>query len=341
MNESDSKSANCNSSPSDQPKTSLRRRPSCFVTSLGVLALVIFGTVSVFFYQRWFGPEVDPMRTSEIVIRREDRKALAEKTVAIEPLPGILAGISEEAIRTAEHPLDPFLDVARKAREKLLLEVDDYSAVMMNEIRTIAGKLRVPQYMQIKIRHPRNDEKRKIPFSVYTYFLKPKELLGQEAIWIEGENDGKLIGHAAALNIKRFYLDPQGSLAMGDNRYPIFQLGLERLLTQIIEKGERDRKVGPCEVSFERDVDVNGVPCLKISVCHPTRQDPFDFHLAVIYVDIERQIPIGYEGFDWPAEAGGNPQLIERYFYSDIVLNNGFTERDWDPSNPTYNFPRF
>ncbi|MEQ1904551.1 MAG: DUF1571 domain-containing protein [Pirellulaceae bacterium] len=341
MNETDSKNVNEKSSASPQTTSPLRMGPSCLVRSLGVLALAVFGIAAIYFYQRWFGPEVDPTRTAEIVISSAAKKANAENAVVNEPLPGILAGISEEAIRTAEHPLDPFLDVARKAREKLLREVDDYSAVMMNEIRTFAGKQRAPQYMQIKIRHTRDDANRKIPFSIYTHFLKPKELLGQEAIWIEGQNDGKLIGHPATLNIKRFYLDPKGSLAMGDNRHPIFELGLERLLNQVIEKGERDRKVGTCEVSFERDVNVNGVRCLKIIVRHPIKQEPFDFHLAIIYVDIERQIPIGYEGFDWPSSPGGEPELIERYFYSDIEVNKGFTDLDWDPANPEYKFPRF
>jgi Protein of unknown function (DUF1571) len=341
MNETDSNRENEKSFAEQQAASLQKSRPSCLVRIVGVLALAVIGIAAIYFYQRWFGPDVDPNRTSEIIISSDANKASTEKTDDNEPLPGILAGITEEAIRTAEHPLDPFLDVARKAREKLLREVDDYSAVMMNEIRTFAGKLRAPQYMQIKIRHPRNDPNRRIPFSVYTYFLKPKELLGQEAIWIEGQNEGKLIGHPATLNIKRFYLDPKGSLAMGDNRHPILELGLERLLNQIIEKGERDRKVATCDVSFERDVNVNGVRCLKIIVRHPIKQEPFDFHLAIIYVDLERQIPIGYEGFDWPAETGGEPQLIERYFYSDIVLNNGFSDLDWDPTNPAYKFPRF
>ena len=341
MNETDNKSLNEQSSVAQPSTSSLRGRPSCLVRLLSVLALVVFGIVASFFYQRWYGPDVDPTRTSEIVISSDGKKVAEENTGGSEPLPGILAGITDDAIRTAEHPLDPCLDVARKAREKLLREVDDYSAVMMNEIRTFAGTMRSPQYMQIKIRHPKNDAARKIPFSIYTSFLKPKELLGQEAIWIEGQNEGKLIGHPATLNIKRFYLEPQGSLAMGDNRHPIFELGLERLLKQIIDKGERDRQAGSCEVSFERDVNVNGVRCLKIMVRHPIKQAPFDFHLANIYVDIERQIPIGYEGFDWPLKDGGEPQLIERYFYSDIVLNNGFTDLDWDPANPAYKFPRF
>ncbi len=285
---------------------------------------------------------IDPVEITKGDDRREPEENSDTATGEMnEPLPGILAGISEEAVRSAAHPLDPLLNVARLAREKLLTEVRDYSAVLMNEIRTPAGQLRAPQFLKIKIRHPREEGGVQIPFSVYSKFLEPKELAGQEVIWVEGKNDGQLIAHPPKFNVKRFYLDPTGPLAMGDNRHPIYEMGLERLLAQIIAKGERDREVGTCDVTLDADVAVNDVRCLKITVSHSRPQPPLDFHQAKIYVDIERQIPIGYEGFDWPDQEGGEPKLIERYFYSKIEFNNGFTDKDWDPNNREYKFPRF
>jgi hypothetical protein len=323
---------------------STNRNGSTSKVGVGILLVVVM-FFAIYAWSNSTDREFDPSMIDPVLIssgeeRANDSAETEAQTPLAETLPGILSGISRETIETAAHPLDPFLEIAHRAREKLLNEVQDYSAVLMNEIRTTSGDLREPQYLQIKIRHPREENGKQIPFSIYTRFLEPKELAGQEVIWVEGQNDGKLIAHPPKFNIKRFYLDPTGPLAMGDNRHPIYEIGLERLLAQIIEKGERDREAGMCEVEFETDVEVNGIRCLKLTVRHDTQQPPFDFHKAVIYVDIERQIPIGYEGFDWPAEAGGPPQLIERYFYSKIVLNNEFTDKDWDPSNRAYKFPR-
>ena len=36
------------------------------------------------------------------------------------------------------------------------------------------------------------------PFSVYMKFLAPENLKGQEVIYVEGANDGNLIGHAGS-----------------------------------------------------------------------------------------------------------------------------------------------
>jgi hypothetical protein len=308
--------------------------------------LFVVMLASIYAWSNSTDREVDPNLINPVQISSGEEwgtevPAANGEEVASVRLPGILSGISEEALENAEHPLDPFLEVARLARDKLLRDVQDYSAVLMNEVRLASGQLREPQYLQIKIRHPREQDGKQIPFSIYSKFLEPKELAGQEVIWVEGQNDGKLIAHPPKFNVKRFYLEPTGPLAMGDNRHPIYEVGLERLLTQIIEKGERDRDGGMCEVEFESDIEVNGIRCLKLTVSHAKPRPPFDFHKAVIYVDIERQIPIGYEGFDWPVDEGGPPQLIERYFYSKIVLNNGFTDRDWDPNNRAYKFPRF
>jgi hypothetical protein len=68
------------------------------------------------------------------------------------------------------------------------------------------------------------------------------------------------------------------------------------------------------------------------------RRDIFRFCLARIFVDDELKIPIRYESYDWPREAGGPPELIEEYTYLDLKLNNGFTDEDFDTRNPDYHF---
>ncbi len=314
-------------------------RKILLILVVGILSLSLTVAFALIWQFYFLTENNDPKFAGPTII--SSASGAETKTNNNAPLPGILADINDAAFAEAEHKLDPLLKVARAAQAKLLTEVADYSAIMSNEVRLDNGKLREPQIMQIKVRHPREEGTDSIPFSLYTCFLKPASMAGQEAIWVAGRNDGNLIAHPAGLlNWKRFTLEPTGSLAMNGNRYPIFEIGMERLLEQIIAKGERDRQAGDCEIEIDSNVEVNGRQCLKLTITHPERREPYDFHRAIIYVDLERQWPIGYEGFDWPQEAGGEPVLIERYFYSEIQANLGLTDADFDPDNPAYKYPK-
>ena len=50
-------------------------------------------------------------------------------------------------------------------------------------------------------------------------------------------------------------------------------------------------------------------------------------------------MPIRYAAWTWPPTGTDTPVLEEEYNYRDIRLNVGLTDRDFDPDNPTYNFP--
>jgi hypothetical protein len=51
-------------------------------------------------------------------------------------------------------------------------------------------------------------------------------------------------------------------------------------------------------------------------------------------------MPTRYESYDWPAEPGGEPRLIEEYTYLHLKPNNGFTDLDFSVENPAYGFQR-
>jgi len=178
------------------------------------------------------------------------------------------------------------------------------------------------------------------PLSAYLKFLEPKSVRGREVIWTEGVNDNKLTGHEGGLlNLMRVELEPTGMLAMVANKYPITEIGLARLVEKLIEKGERDRKIGTCEVQIVEDQHVGDRACRLIQVTHPQKDPRFDFHIAQIFIDVERMIPLRYAAFLWPAEPGGEPLLEEEYTYLNLKLNVGLTDTDFDPDNPAYNYP--
>jgi hypothetical protein len=171
--------------------------------------------------------------------------------------------------------------------------------------------------------------------------LDPWLSRGREVIWVEGRHEGKLIAHEGGLkNLMRVSLAPTDTLAMLGNKYPITEIGLQRLIEKLIEKGERDKLAGDCSVVIEPGHRVGDRPCRLIQVTHPEPDPRFDFHIAQIFIDQELGLPVRYAAFLWPDSPGAEPKLEEEYTYLNVRLNVGLTDRDFDPDNPAYQFPK-
>jgi hypothetical protein len=237
-----------------------------------------------------------------------------------------------------EHPLDSALKIAREDLEHIRKSVYDYECILIKRER-VGNTLNDEEYMFAKVRNRKPDEK--IPLSVYLRFLKPDSVKGQECLWVEGKNNGKLLGHPGGRLGKltpAVWLDPVGPIAMRGNRYPITEMGVENLVMKLIEKGERDRKQGECEVKFYEDAKINKRPCLLIEVKHPVQREYFDFHIAQIYLDKELNVPVRYAAYTWPEAEGEKPLLLEEYTYVNIKLNVGLTDADFNDHNKDYGF---
>ena len=300
-------------------------------------AFILLTFTAAYGYQQWFGLKADPtLKDAEIVTGTGDTEQSNEGEIK-----GITAGLTKEAIESAEHPLIPALEVAKLGLANIEKNVQDYEAVVIKQA-LVKGKLTNLEHMKIKIRHERTlDDGTKIPFSVYTRFLSPDSVVGQEAIYVDGWNDGNLIAHMkpGLFNRFRIPLPPDHKLAMKDTIYPITMLGIKNLIKEMLVKGARDLEHDECEVTFNRNVEIDGRKCMLLQITHPVKRDHFEFHIAKIYIDLEHEIPIAYEGFLWPEEEGGEPQLLEKYIYTDLKINVGLEDYDFDPDNEEYDYP--
>lgn len=238
------------------------------------------------------------------------------------------------------HPLDSVLKLARTEFEAFSESVVDYTAVMLKRER-IGGKLGEENRIAIKIINRRIDANMgQIPLHVYLHFESPKNVRGREVIWVEGKNEGKLTAHEAGLfNLMSVTLPPEGNLAMMGNKYPITGIGMGNLYKKLIEKGERDRRSGNCEVTIRENERFDNSNVVLIEVKHPKKQADYDFHIARIYLDTQRHLPLRYESYLWPDMPNDDPPLEEQYTYQEIQLNVGLSESDFDPKNPAYQFP--
>ena len=311
-----------------------RRLPGCLL-KIGLLigAIMIAG----FLLNRYSRPEFDPDSIRSVTVTQAENDGTANGL----PENAITRGYTQATFDNADHPLEPMMEIAKAGLAHIEATIDDYTYTMVKQTR-YNEKLNDETHIFCKIRHEKNiggdDE---IPFSVYTRFVAPQKKLGQEGIWIKGRNDGKLIAHPPSgwTNRIRLTLEPTGMIAMSGELHPITEIGLKNLVRTLIKTGTGDLKHQECNVQIQRDVEINGVKCTLLQVTHPKRREHFEFHIAKIYIDDQRNIPIAYEGFVWPKKEGDPPVLQEKYYFTDIKINVGLKDIDFDPSNPDYDYP--
>lgn len=241
-----------------------------------------------------------------------------------------------------DHPLDPAIRFAKEGLDHIQADVKDYECVIIKRER-VKGTLGGYEYMYAKIRNRKVvNGKMEVPLSVYLKFLKPESVEGREVIWVEGQNKGKLIAHEGGL-LGRFSvpLDPEGAMAMKGNLYPITHIGIENLVAKLIERGEKDKGFDPSgketEVEFKAGAKINKRPCTVLSVKHTIQRPNYDFELAQIFIDDEMKIPVRYVAYGWSNGTATGP-VLEEYTYTNVKINQGYENIDFDPRNPKYNY---
>ncbi|MGH7192768.1 MAG: DUF1571 domain-containing protein, partial [Candidatus Saccharimonadales bacterium] len=139
--------------------------------------------------------------------------------------------------------LDRALALARKSLDTLKT-IRDYQCVFQRQER-VGGKLLEETRMEMKVRQK--------PFSIYMRFVEPASSAGQEVIYVEGRNDGKLLAHTTGLAqaVGTVALDPNGMLAMRGGRYPITEAGMTRLVEKLLELGAKKHLFRDSSVKIE------------------------------------------------------------------------------------------
>lgn len=271
---------------------------------------------------------VEPVyRVANGTAEAQSSATVAEETAAVAaatptaPPPAAL----DFAQQPGEHPLGPVIRVCRASLDELAKNIHDYSCTFIKQER-IDGELGEPQHIFMKVRHQ--------PFSVYMSFLKPHT--GREVLWVAGQNNGEMVVMEAGFRRKllgKMNLDPQGSVAMNGQKYPITRVGIQNLTAQLLKQFEADSRYGECEVSHKTDVKLGGRTTTMVQITHPIARQNFRAHVARLFFDNELRIPIHYDAYTWPQQTGGQPPLEERFTYANLKINNGFTARDFDAHN--------
>ena len=259
--------------------------------------------------------------------READNRKRDQQTKNVEP-------ISDVEATQNEHPMDAVLLLARDSLNHISETITDYTATLTRQER-IGDILTEKNTSRAKIRNELENQS----LSVYIFFTQPARVRGREVIWIAGENENKITAHEGGfLNLFRVVQPHDGFIAMLGSRYSIAETGIQRLMAKLIQHALHDREYDECEVQLA-EVQSAGVACRRIRVIHPIEREHFIFHIVEVDIDLRRNIPVRLASWMWPETDGAEPPLTEEYIYTDIKLNVGLTDDDFNPDSEQYNYP--
>lgn len=235
---------------------------------------------------------------------------------------------STPEVAAADHPLTAVLRLAKESRDSLKA-VKDYQCQFTK--RELINGRAYSHSMFVKFREK--------PMSVYMRFAEPA---GREVIYVAGQNGGKLLAHEPGLLaiVGTVALMPNSPRAMSESRHPITEFGMLKVVDGAIAQWEKEAKfaAGETQVKFYPEAKLHNRECQVIETRHPVPRRQFPFHMTRLYIDSQTMFPVRIEQYAFPSQPNEAPPLIEEYTFSQIHTNRGFTDRDFDPNNPNYDF---
>ena len=187
---------------------------------------------------------------------------------------------------------------------------------------------------------------RREPYSVYLHWLAGDE--GREVLYVEGANNGKLLGHDGGwkARLPAFWLSPDSSLAMRDTRYPVTMAGVQGLLDLMLDIHEEDRNTiarNSCQQS-ESSADQGGRVCSVFTTLYPSAEISPTYRKSITWIDQEWNVPIKSVHYEWPRGSIASESeleestMIESYEFSKLDFHATLTDGDFDRQNPEYRF---
>jgi hypothetical protein len=208
------------------------------------------------------------------------------------------------------------------AASKAYNNVSDYTCTMIKRER-IGGDLQPANVIAMMVRAD--------PFSVYLRWQEPKDLVGQEACYVAGKNDGKMrVKATGTLGLLGFVsLDPNDPRTQATSRHSITEAGIGNLLERFRKGWEQEKQWGQTQVKVA-EYDYNKRRCVRVETIHPQDSERYVYYRNVVYFDKETRLPVRTECYDWPKNAGEKGELVEVYSYVNVKLNVGLEDDVFD-----------
>lgn len=198
-------------------------------------------------------------------------------------------------------------------------KVNDYSSLMARKDRLSNGT--VKEHSAVFFKHMRPDR----------YYMKwPNDLI--ELIYAGSKYDNKMLIHGGKIfSFLSLRVDPEAALKY--NRHTIKEAGIGFMLNLVVKNYQQARTNKDATLAFEREDIVDGRPTWRFKGVFPANRG---YYAHIVHLDIDQQytLPVRIEAYGW------NNEFLEMYSYSNLKLNIGLSEKDFDASNTTYSFGR-
>lgn len=277
---------------------------------------------------------------------------LEPKTSALPPDNRLAMNMSDSAVAVGVAPLQgeaPIMSGVLTGKEAMLKNVEliekglaefkkvpDYLCTLTKQER-VGGDLSESQKISLKLRHE--------PLSIYMKWRSGQT--GQQVIWVEGQNEGKMLVKPGGIKgrLGTLSLDPTSGLAMSQSRHPCFMVGLKCAAEKILQyqKAAAERGTGfQCEL--RDDAEFDGKPCYRCLVVYESAEYSAEYRKSEILVDKQLSMPVSVMNFTWAQDAKpetiDEETLIEHYMYTDIQLQQQFADLDFSRQNEDYRMVR-
>jgi hypothetical protein len=176
---------------------------------------------------------------------------------------------------------------------------------------------------------------REKPFSVYLKWSEPSN--GQEVIFVQGRYSEKAVVHPSGLLgliLRKVSIDPEGKLAMRHSRRPILFAGLGNMLRLTIGQCKAAQAKGDLVLEYQGVREEAGRPAYVLHRILPDGKG-YPCHQLFIFIDQEFLLPVRTEAYLWDG------RLLNDYRYTDLNLNPGLTDEDFNPENREYGYRAF
>lgn len=201
--------------------------------------------------------------------------------------------------------------------------ISDYTCIVFKQER-LDGKLQDIEKMLMKYRDK--------PLGIYAKWIDGP-WKGREALYSENlVGTGKVrVRESGILGVIPVTLPVDAELAKRGSNHMLTELGLKYLIGMIEFDYRKAASRGDVTRINHGIVDYDGRKVYKMeSVLPRDKSKGYYCYRLVHYIDFIRSLEIRAEMYTW------DDQLYETYYYTQIKLNQGLTDKDFDPENPDY-----
>ena len=209
--------------------------------------------------------------------------------------------------------------------EKARARVASFSGYSVNfhKHERIDGEMQDPQVVSMDVRHK--------PFSVYMKWKKGGDR-GRQLLFVPSRTDGKALvklGGFKGRLLPPMKIEPDGSRAMAESRYPITKAGILPLIDALVDyrKEDIEERDGVECLMFDNE-EINGRKVYTFKVAYPNQDVSPKYRLAYSYLDQETMIPVRLKNFGWArdvedltAEELDEQTLVEDYGFSAMEIS--------------------